>query len=89
MRAAFEDAKRWDSALKLAVNVSPRQLTNPWFAQNVLKILAETGFPASRLEIEITASSLFKDLEVAKSLVTSLKNHGISLALTILVPATF
>jgi len=43
--------------------------------------LSETGFPAERLVIEITESSLFADLELAKSIVSSLKNQGIRLAL--------
>jgi EAL domain-containing protein (putative c-di-GMP-specific phosphodiesterase class I) len=43
--------------------------------------LAETGFPAERLVIEITESSLFADLDLARLIVTSLKNQGIRLAL--------
>ena len=41
----------------------------------------QTGFPANRLEIEITESSLFENLGVAQSIVASLKNQGIRLAL--------
>lgn len=46
-----------------------------------MKILVETGFPANRLEIEITESSLFQNLALAQSIVGSLKNQGIRIAL--------
>jgi EAL domain-containing protein (putative c-di-GMP-specific phosphodiesterase class I) len=43
--------------------------------------LAETGFPAERLVVEVTESSLFADIDLARTIVTSLKNQGIRLAL--------
>jgi diguanylate cyclase (GGDEF)-like protein len=81
MRLAFHDAAEWDPGLMLSVNISPRQLADPWLAQKVIKLLAETGFPPQRLELEITESSLFENLEVARSVIVSLKNQGITLAL--------
>lgn len=81
MRAAFEDAAQWDPRLKLSINISPSQLADPWLAQKILKLLVETGFPPPRLELEVTESSLFQDLDLARSLVASLKSQGISLAL--------
>ena len=74
MRLAFQDAAKWDPDLKLSVNISPRQLADPWLAQKVVKLLAETGFPPQRLELEITESSLFENLEVARSVIAGLKN---------------
>jgi EAL domain-containing protein (putative c-di-GMP-specific phosphodiesterase class I) len=65
----------------VAVNVSPGQLKDPWLAHKLLKILAETGFPAERLEVEITESSLFENLALAQAIVASLKNQGVRLAL--------
>ncbi|MGH6783166.1 MAG: EAL domain-containing protein, partial [Sphingomicrobium sp.] len=50
-------------------------------AQRIIRILAETGFPANRLVVEITESSLFADVDFARSVMTSLKNQGIRLAL--------
>jgi diguanylate cyclase (GGDEF)-like protein len=81
MRQAFEEAKNWDPALSLSVNISPSQLKDPWLAQKLVKLLVETGFPATRLEIEITESSLFENLALAQSIIGSLKNQGIRLAL--------
>lgn len=81
MRAAFEEAKQWDSGVTLSVNISPKQLADPWLAQKILKLLTETGFPAERLEVEITESCLYENLEVAQAVVASLKNQGIRLSL--------
>lgn len=81
MRQAFEAAKSWDPSLIISVNISPTQLKDQWLAQKIVKLLVETGFPAIRLEIEITESSLFDNLALAQSIVGSLKNQGIRLAL--------
>jgi diguanylate cyclase (GGDEF)-like protein len=81
MRQAFEAAKGWDSSLNLSVNISPIQLKDPWLAQKITKLLVETGFPAERLEIEITESSLFECLGLAQTIIASLKNQGVRLAL--------
>ena len=81
MRRAFMEARDWDPSLTLSVNIAPAQLKDPWLAQKIVKLLVETGYPANRLEIEITESSLFQNLSLAQSIVGSLKNQGIRLAL--------
>jgi diguanylate cyclase (GGDEF)-like protein len=81
MRQAFLEARGWDHALTISVNISPTQLKDPWLSQKIVKLLVETGFPAERLEIEITESSLFENLGLAQSIVGSLKNQGIRVAL--------
>lgn len=81
MRQAMLEAKSWDQSLILSVNISPSQLKDPWLAQKIVKLLVETGFPANRLEVEITETSLFENLTLAQSIVGSLKNQGIRLAL--------
>jgi len=80
-RVAFREATFWDPGLTLSVNISPRQLSDPWLAEKILKLLTETGLPARRLEVEITESSLFENLEVAQGVVASLKSQGIRLSL--------
>ena len=81
IREAMEIAKRWDPSIMLAVNISPQQLKDPWFSQKLTKLLVEVGFPAAQLEVEITESSLFENLPLVRSIVTSLKNQGVSLSL--------
>lgn len=78
---ALEDARMWDPRLTLAVNISPIQLRDPWFAQKLLRMLVEANFPPQRLEIEITESCLHHNLGQVRSLITSLKNQGIRVSL--------
>src|SRR5690348_14869869 len=78
---ALREAAEWDPATKVSVNISPSQLADGWLAQRIVRILAETMFPADRLVIEITESSLFADMDLARTIVTSLKNQGVRLAL--------
>ena len=81
IRQALRDAKNWDPKLTLSVNISPVQLRDPWFAQKLLKILLEANFPPSRLEIEVTESCLHENIGLVRSLITSLKNQGITVSL--------
>ena len=81
MRQAFVEARSWDPSVSLSVNISPMQLKDPWLAQKLVKLLTETGFAATRLEVEITETSLFENLALAQSIVGSLKNQGIRIAL--------
>ena len=81
IRQALIDAKDWAPHLTLSVNISPVQLRDPWFAQKLLHMLVETGFPPSRLEIEITESSLHENIAAVRMMTTSLKNQGIRISL--------
>jgi diguanylate cyclase (GGDEF)-like protein len=79
--AALRDAAEWPAGIKISVNISPSQLADGWLAQRIVRILSETAFPAERLVVEITESSLFADMDLARTIVTSLKNQGVRLAL--------
>jgi predicted signal transduction protein with EAL and GGDEF domain len=81
IRLALTDAAKWDPSIQISVNISPHQLTDGWLAERIVRLLTETGFPADRLVVEITESSLFADLDLARSIATSLKNQGIQIAL--------
>jgi diguanylate cyclase (GGDEF)-like protein len=78
---ALKDARTWPSHLKIAVNISPVQFRDPRLAELIIKLLTETGFPASRLEIEITEASLLEDREQVVTIIKSLKNLGVSVSL--------
>ena len=80
-RRAAPGASTGTRRSSISVNISPTQLTDSWLAQRIVRLLTETGFPAERLVVEITESSLFADIDLARSIVTSLKNQGIRLAL--------
>jgi predicted signal transduction protein with EAL and GGDEF domain len=78
---ALKEARGWPAHLKLAVNISPVQFRDQDLAEQILKVLALTGFPASRLEIEITEGSLLEDRDQVLTIIKSLKNVGISISL--------
>ena len=65
----------------LAVNISPRHFLAADFVASVKTILAETGFPARRLEIEITENMLLSENSAALQTMASLRALGISVAL--------
>lgn len=81
LRQACFDAKTWPAHLQLAVNVSPFQLQDQWLPERILGILTETGFPPSRLEVEITETALVQDINAARRTLKSLQNIGIRIAL--------
>ena len=81
LEQALKEARSWPANLKLAVNVSPVQFRDPMLAEYILKLLARTGFPASRLEIEITEGSLLEDRDQVLTIIHSLKNVGVSISL--------
>jgi len=80
LRQACLEAKAWP-ALTLAVNVSPLQFRRPDFVRVVARILDETGFPAERLELELTESTLVGNVEEAGTAMRELKALGVQFAL--------
>lgn len=78
---ALQDAREWDPRLSLSVNISPIQLRDPWFSQKILKLLVKHNFPPHRLDIEITESCLHENIGVVRSIITSLKNQGVTISL--------
>lgn len=78
---AMKQARDWPAELKLAVNISPVQFRDPTLAEQILKLLSSTGFPANRLEIEITEGSLLEDRDQVLTIIESLKNVGVRISL--------
>ncbi|NNE12501.1 MAG: EAL domain-containing protein, partial [Ilumatobacter sp.] len=65
----------------LAVNVSARNLQDPGFANQVLDILQEVGFPPRRLELEITERSIVDNAERCRYTIERLRAAGIRIAI--------
>ncbi len=76
---------RWIKAglpfLTLAVNLSPHQFLRGNIAELVSKVLAETGFPPDRLELELTESALMDQEEEAVKVLHLLRAQDIRLAI--------
>lgn len=65
----------------VAVNVSPLQFRNERFAEQVLKVLAETGLPPHRLELEITEGLLLQNSPEVQATLNRLRATGVRVAL--------
>jgi EAL domain-containing protein (putative c-di-GMP-specific phosphodiesterase class I) len=81
LRQACSDAMNWPAPLQVAVNVSPVQIERTNLLTTVMKALKATGLPASRLELELTESSLMCDGDSTIVLLNSLREQGVRIAL--------
>jgi diguanylate cyclase (GGDEF)-like protein len=81
LREACREAASWQRKLWVAVNVSPLQIQRADFAPMLRRILAETGLPASRLQIEVTETLFVADVERALKVLKEVKAIGIRVAL--------
>jgi len=71
----------FNSRLTISVNVSAVQLKATDFVQNVLAILDRTGLDPQLLEIEITESTIIRNMDNAITMLRQLRSHGISTAI--------
>jgi diguanylate cyclase (GGDEF)-like protein len=84
LRTACRQIARWrrvDPDLTMNVNVSPHQLRDPRFPQDVREALEETGVPGSALILEITESALLEDDDHTLASLRTLKEMGVAVAL--------
>ncbi|WP_340586829.1 putative bifunctional diguanylate cyclase/phosphodiesterase [Erythrobacter alti] len=81
LQQACREAMRWPEDVKVAVNVSGEQLLEPNFPTTIVSALAETGLPASRLEVEVTESVFLRDGKTANQALEEIIALGCSVAL--------
>jgi diguanylate cyclase (GGDEF)-like protein len=82
LRRACRDAVQWSiDDIRLSLNIAPGQLKDARLPGQILAILREEGFPASRLEIEITETALVGDIDAARMVLRALQAEGIRVAL--------
>jgi diguanylate cyclase (GGDEF)-like protein len=86
LREAVQSLQDWQARfpepgpMKLNVNVSARQLFDPSFIDLVRDVLAESQFPPGQLVLEITESTVMKDVAVAAAALRKLRDLGVLLA---------
>ena len=76
----FADLVR-EKDVRLSVNVSSKNMENPYFAANLKELLEATRFPAQNLEIEITEYCLLQSLEKTIENIKALRAMGVKVAL--------
>ncbi|MFW2830577.1 EAL domain-containing protein [Sphingomonas sp. ID0503] len=81
LRQACAEAAEWAVPHKIAVNLSPVQLTDRNLVATLIDILDETGLPPHRLELEITESAIIADKAQALRVLRAIKALGVTIAL--------
>ncbi len=77
--SACRAALAWD--VELAVNLSPAQFWDRTLVNRIATVLHETGFPAARLELEITETYLLRRPDAAEEVLRDLRALGIRISL--------
>lgn len=83
LREAVQQGRRWKDMgldLRVAVNLSGRQFVDS-LPDRVSEVLAESGFPAELLELELTESFLVSDTDKAARILHALRGLGVRVAL--------
>ncbi|WP_199248904.1 bifunctional diguanylate cyclase/phosphodiesterase [[Phormidium] sp. ETS-05] len=85
LQTACREAKIWQKAgfpnLRVAVNISARQLERPDWRSSLVRILTNEDFPPQLLELELTETILLRDIEAAMKALQSLKALGVRIAI--------
>jgi EAL domain-containing protein (putative c-di-GMP-specific phosphodiesterase class I) len=85
LRTACEEAKQWRRAtggpLSVSVNLSARQFQQANLAEDIHKVLEETGLDPRLLDLEITEGSAMKNPENTIRTLQALKRLGVSVAI--------
>lgn len=86
LHRACHDAMQWPTTaagpdLSVRVNVSTRQFDEAGLVADVTMALAESGLPAARLCLEITETTLMRDIDRALDVLQQLRALGVQVAI--------
>jgi diguanylate cyclase (GGDEF)-like protein len=81
LQHACLEAAGWPSDIKLAVNVSPKQLGHMKLLTDVEQALSASSLDPARLELEITETSILEDTGAITELLHRLRALGLTISL--------
>lgn len=87
LRQACRQMREWldqfpaHAHLTVSVNLSGKHFSQPDLAEQVARVLEETGLPARHLKLEITESAVMEDAESASVTLARLRQLGIHLSI--------
>ncbi|MDF5713306.1 MAG: EAL domain-containing response regulator [Rhizonema sp. NSF051] len=85
LQSVCEQTRIWNkagfSALRVTVNVSVHQLTQPDFIQNIANFIANNELDPSTLELELTESTIMQDVNSTIAVMQELKSLGVKIAI--------
>ena len=73
--------RTYDSQLRIAVNISPRQFLKPGLFEDIERLLRDSDFPAQQLELEITEGVLMSGHTYVDETLERITNLGIHIAM--------
>lgn len=85
LRKAMSDYQRWRAAglpaVRIAVNVSPLQLRNVNFVDEIRQVIAVDAHAAAGLELEITESLIMENVQYSIDTLKKIRGLGITIAI--------
>ncbi|MDF5727845.1 MAG: EAL domain-containing response regulator [Rhizonema sp. PD38] len=85
LQSVCEQTRIWNkagfSSLRVTVNVSVHQLTQPDFIQNIANFIANNELDPSTLELELTESTIMQDVNSTIAVMQELKSLGVKIAI--------
>jgi len=85
LRTACEDLARWQkmgfTELQVSVNTSAKQFADNTLLDKLEQILEDTGVDSRNLEIEITESTIVKNITMTAKTLEEISNMGVSVAI--------
>jgi len=85
LQQAITDYLRWRAAglatVRIAVNVSPLQLRNINFTDEIRKVIALDAHAAAGLELEITESLIMEDVKHSITVLQAIRAMGVTIAI--------
>ncbi len=82
LEQACQQLKKWEREpamrdIRLAVNISARQLSQPYFVELVKETIEQSGIRATQLKLELTESFILNDIEEAIEKMLELRTIGV------------
>jgi EAL domain-containing protein (putative c-di-GMP-specific phosphodiesterase class I) len=81
LREACNEAVKWPTDVKVAVNLSPVQFRSRNLVQVVISALAQSGLSPKRLELEITESIFLAETEANLAILHQLRELGVRISM--------
>jgi PAS domain S-box-containing protein len=81
IRSACAKARHWSGEFRLAFNISPLQFQGERLPGQIQEAVSASGFPLSRVQLEITESAVIADIDSARKSIERLKALGVQVVL--------
>ena len=81
VRKALRAAHAWPRHVSLSFNLSIRDLLSQSALNQIVAIIASSGFDPARIDIEVTETALITDFDKAEAAILTLKRLGVKISL--------